>query len=128
MARALNLARLLSCLLVATGCQAAWALGPMAPFTPPAPTQAASEAAPALEQINSVGLTGIKLGRQPHALIDGSWVTQGAKVREDAVLIAIERYAVRLKHPDGKVERLSLSPDVEMTRSSRHALTPRRMP
>lgn len=123
MARALIMALLL------TTTSSARALGPSAPFLPPA--MAASgvvEPSAAGGVVDSSGLTGIKRGRSPGALIDGRWVTQGGMVRDGMVLVAIERHAVQLKHADGTVERLVLSPGVEMTRSPRTTPSSSRMP
>jgi len=65
------------------------------------------------------GLTGIKLGRRPQALIDGVWVARGATVRDDAVLSTIGRRSVQLRHADGTIESIQMSPGVEINRSSR---------
>ncbi|RZI86795.1 MAG: hypothetical protein EOP38_00415 [Rubrivivax sp.] len=125
MARALTMACFVGLNLCAG--LSSWALGPAAPFEPPAP-QAASDAAPAQGAVKASGLAGIKFGHQPQALIDGAWVARGATVRDDALVLSIERQAVQLKHADGRVERLVLSPDVQMNKSSAHASTSRRMP
>ncbi|MDE2401081.1 MAG: hypothetical protein KGL90_05410 [Burkholderiales bacterium] len=122
MARALISAHLLGWALLGAA-PAALALGPSAPFVPPTPpTASASDPALAtVETPSSTGLAGLKLGRQPQALIDGLWVAQGATVRDGSVLTAIKRRAVQLRHPDGTIETLELSPGVEMARSSSNA-------
>ena len=61
------------------------------------------------------GLAGVKLGAQPQALIDGQWWAQGALVR-GARLVGVSASAVQLRHPDGKVEKLVLAPQVEWLR------------
>jgi hypothetical protein len=126
MARALIASGLFALVLLAMA-PSAMAMGPSAPFVgPDASTPDAND--PSLGNPATKGLTGIKLGRKPHALIDGEWRSQGATVREDAVLVAIERQAVQLRHADGTIERLALSPGVEMYRSSRTSPSPTRMP
>lgn len=128
MARALTSSCLI-CLAWLSWPGAALALGPSAPFTPPTAalsgTSDTTLASPVVQ-----GLSGIKLGRRPQALIDGVWVALGATVRDGAVLTAIDRRSVQMRHADGTLEQLSLSPGVEMNRSSRraHATTPPRMP
>ncbi|MDI1259089.1 hypothetical protein [Aquabacterium sp.] len=131
MARALIMAKLV-CLAMLSTTSSAWALGPSAPFLPPAMAASGTgTGAPLVTEgvaFGVGGLTGIKRGRSPSALIDGRWVTQGDMVRDGVVLVAIERHAVQLKHADGTVERLVLSPGVEMTRSPRNTPTSTRMP
>ena len=65
------------------------------------------------------GLTGVRLGSRPQALIDGQWFTPGAQVR-GARLLAIQADAVLLQPPDGAAQRLALTPQVEL----RHVSTP----
>ena len=129
MARALTTSRCLIWLACMAGPCAALALGPGAPFTPPVVT-VADTTDPALASPITQGLSGIKLGRRPQALIDGVWVLQGDAVRDGAVLTAIGRRSVQLRHADGTLEQLQMSPGVEINRSSRraHATTPSRMP
>lgn len=130
MARALIMAKLVCLAMLSTTTSSAWALGPSAPFLPPAMAASGTGAPSVAEGVafGASGLTGIKRGRSPSALIDGLWVTQGGMVRDGVVLLAIERHAVQLKHADGTVERLVLSPGVEMTRSPRNTPTSTRMP
>ncbi len=108
------------------------AVGPQAPFTPPAPPArpaAAPMAAPlpagAASDAESAaappGLVGLRLGNAPAALIDGTWVRVGQTVR-DARLIEVLPSAVRLRHADGRLETVALFTD-----SSAAALTPRRV-
>lgn len=118
MARALKTARCLFWLACMAGPDAVWALGPGAPFTPPAATVSDTTDS-ALASPITQGLTGIKLGRRSQALIDGVWVAQGATVRDDAVLTAISRRSVQLRHADGTLEQLQMSPGVEINRSPR---------
>ena len=89
------------------------------PFTPPqrlraAGPAAADEARLASEGTASHGLGGLRVGARPAALIDGAWIAQGARVR-GASLVAVGLQEAHLRHPDGRVERLSLSPDVQRT-------------
>lgn len=125
MARAL----IASCLVCLGWSGPALALGPAAPFTPPA-VALSDTSDTALASPVTQGLSGIKLGRRPQALIDGAWVAPGASVRDGAVLTAIDRRSVQLRHADGTLEELLLSPGVAMNRSSRpaHANKPPRMP
>jgi hypothetical protein len=127
MARAVITSSLALAMMAAT--PGAFALGSAAPFDPPA-VAASGVDLPLMGSPSSKGLSGLRLGRLPQALIDGSWFAQGATVRDDAVLVAIERQAVQLRHADGTIERLELSPDVAMTRSAQHPKrpSPTRMP
>ena len=59
-----------------------------------------------------LGLGGLRVGARPAAYIDGEWVGLGAHVR-GAKLIAVHLQEAHLRHPDGRVERLSLAPDVQ---------------
>ena len=128
MARALIMGKLVGLAMLSTT-SSAWALGPSAPFLPPAMAASVVGEPSAAEAVAfGGGLAGIKRGRSPGALIDGRWVAQGGMVRDGVVLGAIERQAVQLKHADGTVERLVLSPGVEMTRSPKNTLTSTRMP
>ncbi len=103
------MARLLSALgglLLATLPLWAAAMGPNAPFTAPAPrssTSAAERDAPA------PGLRGVRLGKNPAALIDGNWVTPGQAVR-GAWLASVRIDGALLRHPGGRTERLALFP------------------
>lgn len=96
----------------------AWPLGAAAPFQPPAavlpaaalPADAAGSAAAAAAP---PGLTGIRLGAKPQALIDGRWLASGASVR-GARLAVLDADTVQLRHGDGRIEKLSLTPQVEL--------------
>lgn len=100
-------------LLLGLALAPAHALGPSAPFTPPAtPQQAASapadRALPAAAAGTS-GLAGVRLGTPAQALIDGRWHRAGDAVR-GARLVAVTRTGVTLHHPDGRAEQLFLLP------------------
>lgn len=122
------------------GASAVLALGAAAPFAPPAPlaplappartavkpaalapasaapAQASSASGPEATPVAAVagsGLSGIQLGTPPRALIDGEWVALGERVRS-ARLDAVAAEEVRLRHPDGRIERLPLTPQVRM--------------
>jgi hypothetical protein len=86
------------------------ATGPRDPFTPPAASAASAPAATdaAPEAIVS-GLTGVRLGSAPAALIDGTWVRPGQPVR-GALLGAVRIDGAVLRHPDGRSEHLALFP------------------
>lgn len=92
-------------------CAPSLALGPAAPFTPPAEagTPAASTAAISSAPAEITGLAGVRLGTPPQALIDGRWHRPGDTVR-GARLHAITRHGATLQHPDGRSERLLLWP------------------
>lgn len=84
------------------------AMGPDAPFTPPASrSTTAAAAADAVESAS--GLRGVRLGSSPAALIDGSWVSPGQPVR-GARLARIHLDGALLRHADGRTERLALFP------------------
>lgn len=108
---------LLSC---ASSCTSVWAMGPMAPFVAPRVDQANAQlgqgGAPAAEGADGAvpaasGLTGVRLGRQAGAVIDGQWVRKGRTVR-GARLIQIQRTRVTLQHPDGHQEIIEMFPPV----------------
>lgn len=85
----------------------AWAaaVGPLDPFTAPAPTLPAdSTSAPPTS-----GLTGVRLGHQPAALIDGAWVSPGQAVR-GARLASVRPDGALLRFADGRTERVALFP------------------
>jgi hypothetical protein len=110
MARALTLLRRLGLpLLLSAAAAPACALGPSAPFTPPA----AAASAPAIDSAQTAaaadasGLAGVRLGATPQALIDGHWHRAGDAVR-GARLVAVTRHGVTLQHPDGRVDQLFL--------------------
>lgn len=86
----------------------AHALGPQAPFAPPAATSAAATS-PIATEPEPTGLTGVRLGTPPQALIDGRWHRRGEPVR-GARLSAVNRRGATLRHPDGRRELLWLLP------------------
>ena len=49
----------------------------------------------------------------PAALIDGQWVAPGQSVGK-VQLLAVMRDAVRVRHPDGRVDTLSLSAGIRL--------------
>lgn len=92
----------------------AWAAGPAAPFVPPVldPSSlsvGADGASAAGNGAAASGLTGVRLGRQGGAVIDGQWVRLGAQVR-GARLVSVQRSKVVLKHPDGHKEIIEMYP------------------
>jgi len=110
--------RLLVSALGLAGLPAAFALGPSAPFEPPRAASSAMQAAAAASAASGAeaapsGLAGVRLGRKPGALIDDQWVEIGATVR-GARLAAVRDGEAQLLHPDGQIERLRLTPDVEL--------------
>jgi hypothetical protein len=100
-----------SCLaiLMLTTAQAGWALGSGAPFAPPRSASAPEAAAPTdgAGVLSVNGLSGVRLGAAPMALIDGQWWVLGSAPR-GARLQAVDSSGVTLRHPDGKLERLML--------------------
>ncbi len=135
------------------GPSAVLALGAAAPFAPPArivvkpappapalaPAAAAAAAATAatlpqaaaasepeatpVAAVAGSGLSGIHLGTPPRALIDGEWVALGERVR-GARLDAVRAAEVHLRHPDGRIERLPLTPQVQLLFSPRPPPSP----
>lgn len=133
------------------GPSAVLALGAAAPFAPPArivvkpappapppapaaaaaataaaPPQAAAASEPEATPVAAVagtGLSGIHLGTPPRALIDGEWVALGERVR-GARLDAVRTAEVQLRHPDGRIERLPLTPQVQLLFSPRPPPSP----
>lgn len=129
------------------GPSAVLALGAAAPFAPPArivvkpaalaPAAAAVVAAAVLPQaaaasepeatpvaaVAGAGLNGIHLGTPLRALIDGEWVALGERVR-GARLDAVRTAEVHLRHPDGRIERLPLTPQVQLLFSPRPPPSP----
>lgn len=102
----------------------AWSMGAGAPFTPPKARQAAaapaagaaaSGAALANDAEPVSGLNGLRNGARELALIDGAWVAPGATVR-GARLVAVLPTAAQLRHPDGRLELVPLTPQVEFHR------------
>jgi hypothetical protein len=84
------------------------AMGPLAPFA--APSGGIDEQAQqGAGLVNVQGLSGVRLGRQPGAVIDGVWVPKGQTVR-GAKLETVLRSRVILRHPDGHTEALDLFP------------------
>ncbi len=108
----------------------AWPLGAAAPFTPPAALQARAAAPGAAAVVAPVpadaaasaavaaSLAGIKSGVAPQALIDGRWWSVGERVR-GALLVAVSAQSVRLRHADGRIESLRLTPQVDWHRAAR---------
>lgn len=84
------------------------AMGPDAPFTPPASRSTTATAASAAAEPAS-GLRGVRLGSAPAALIDGHWIAPGQPVR-GARLALIRIDGALLRHADGRTERLALFP------------------
>ena len=113
----------------------AWAMGAGAPFLPPTARAAAADPMPTVApggssglasdttsstanetaQSGSSGLKGIQIGARALALIDGQWVVPGATVR-GARLLAVYATAAQLRHPDGRLELIALTPQVELQR------------
>ncbi len=100
--------------------QTAAALGPAQPFTPPAAvppaaaspgTDAAVEAGTPTDSAEPVptGLTGVRLGSSPRALIDGQWVALGATARQGR-LVQVRAHEAVLRLPGGALERLAMFP------------------
>lgn len=103
-------------------CQAlpASALGAAAPFVPPGATASAAADGQVLSATGGASaaaggmqLSGIRLGAQPQALLDGQWLAPGAMVR-GARLVKVGADAVHLRTPDGRMQRLALTPQVEL--------------
>ena len=116
MARLVMVGSLMVCWLFSAS-QGALALGPGAPFTPPgAPSSHNTNTVETLAQPDSSGLTGIKLGRHPQALVDGQWISVGA-VHKDAVLVSVGVHDVTLRHANGTIERLTLASGIELKRT-----------
>ncbi len=98
-------------------------MGAGAPFVPPAirvaaaqpPASAAPGAVAESAQDNLAGLNGIRAGTRAMALIDGQWVAPGATIR-GARLISVFTSAAQLRHPDGRLELVALTPQVEFRR------------
>jgi hypothetical protein len=102
----------------------AQALGPAAPFTPPAAVApsaaigpAAAASAPTVDLSGSAvgaepgsptlpGLAGLRLGKTPMALIDGQWWRPGDRPR-GALLAAVNNNGALLRHADGRTEQLA---------------------
>jgi hypothetical protein len=89
----------------------AHAVGPKDPFTPPgrAPVVVPDVRGSATSTAGHSGLTGLRFGRKPQALIDGEWVALGQTVR-GARLARLRPQHALLVHPDGREERLSMFP------------------
>lgn len=94
-------------LLTLAASNAAHALGPAQPFTPPAAVRG-DAADPALPPPATARLGGLRLGAAPAALIDGQWVGLGARIHGARLQHIEPPYAV-LQHPDGRLERLALA-------------------
>jgi len=87
----------------------AFALGPKDPFAPPGRTSVAS-AAQVHVAVQGAGLSGVRLGKTPAALIDGEWITLGDSVR-GARLTAVRLHEVVLQNADGRIERIAMFPE-----------------
>ncbi len=98
----------LLCLLGLGWLSSANALGPAQPFAPPAKLSANDGAAALALATN--GLTGLRLGSRPAALINGEWLHIGQTTR-GAKLISITQQQAQLLHPDGRSETLLLAAD-----------------
>lgn len=101
----------------------AHALGPWAPFTPPAapsestdaPTIDPSRSATTPEAVSAAaptamsgpaGLSGLRLGKTPMALIDGQWWRPGDRPR-GALLAAVQPGGAPLRDADSRIEQLA---------------------
>lgn len=116
MARTLIARASLLCAALALA-SAARSAGPADPFSPPrAARGAAAAASAAAGPTTAAVLTGVRTGARPAALIDGLWLPLGAQ-SGSARLVAVDADAAVLRHADGRVERLLLSPDVQLRRS-----------
>ena len=83
------------------------ALGPNAPFTPPTAGSAVAVSEITARKPQPGGLTGLRLGASPQALIDGRWHAIGDSIRGGR-LSAVTRRGVTLQHADGRSEQLPL--------------------
>jgi hypothetical protein len=84
------------------------ALGPQQPFTPPSAAPRGADATAAATP-SFGGLTGVRLGSSPRALIDGDWIALGQAVR-DGRLVGVSVDAAVLRLADGRTEHLLLFP------------------
>ena len=98
------------------------ALGPAQPFTAPAATAHAADAATTAAPATSSGLAGVRLGTSPGALVDGQWIALGQAVR-GARLVSVRAHDVSLRHTDGRIERLALFPEVQPPTTSANSGT-----
>jgi hypothetical protein len=107
------------------------AAGPGDPFSAPAlqarsATGASAADAPAgtdpalNAQPRPSGLTGVRIGRHSAALIDDRWIALGQPVG-NAVLLRVTIDGATLRHADGRIERLTLNPGIELQRLVAHA-------
>ena len=100
-------------------CYPVWAMGPNDPFVAPRADQTRTQlgqggspgATAEGDAPVAMGLTGVRLGRQAGAVIDGQWVRKGQTVR-GARLVQIQRTRVTLQHPDGHPEIIEMFPPV----------------
>lgn len=85
----------------------AWAaaVGPLDPFTPPSPALASAGVAAA----PTSGLSGVRLGHRPAALIDGEWFSPGQTVR-GARLTSVRPDGALLRFADGRTEHVAMFP------------------
>lgn len=94
------------------------AMGPDAPFLPPASRSTATATAGGTDTaVAASGLRGVRLGSAPAALIDGFWIAPGQPVR-GARLAGVRIDAALLRHSDGRTERLALFPPPAATPAS----------
>jgi hypothetical protein len=94
--------------LLALICPGTHAMGPQAPFVPPNHAVVlASAADPNAQALASRGLSAVRLGSRPQALIDGLWVGPGQPVRGGLLLRLTPNHVV-LQMPDGRTEHLPL--------------------
>ncbi|HET8869215.1 MAG TPA: hypothetical protein VFM48_02105 [Aquabacterium sp.] len=106
---------LITAVMLACCSSLGWALGPAEPFVAPTfgQAEASGQQSGAVADDNGVvsGLSGVRLGRQAGAVIDGQWVRKGRMVR-GARLIDVQRTRVTLLHPDGRKEVIQMYPPV----------------
>lgn len=95
------------------------ALGPSQPFAPPAAVSPAAASPGSTVQAGTpsdtaesvpTGLTGVRLGSSPRALIDGQWVALGAPARQGR-LVQVRAHEAVLRLPGGALERLAMFPE-----------------
>ena len=106
----------IAALVLALAAAPSLALGPTAPFTPPARTAATGDATPSADApvADTGGLTGLRLRNHPMALIDGQWLRIGDTVR-GARISAIRADGAWLRHADGRNELLPWNGEAERT-------------
>ncbi|HEY6356200.1 MAG TPA: hypothetical protein VIY30_17080 [Burkholderiaceae bacterium] len=92
-------------LLLSTTASLALAAGSDDPFTPPVRASATSESTGLPSAAG--GLSGVRIGTLPAALIDGTWIRPGQTVR-GARLEDVRVDGASLRHPNGRLEHLTL--------------------